>query len=73
MANNKVYYDVVVEAQVPATLRYRILAESPEEAYQIYQQTNPSNIKYHIQQKRNIKMTIYDAGSTIIRFMKRFL
>lgn len=67
------YFDVTVEAQVPATIIYRVLAEDAEKALdQINNTTSPSSIKYHITKKKNFKATVYDAGCSIIKFIKNF-
>ena len=69
----KTYYDCRVESMVPATITYRVLAEDAKQAYEMIKPgTPPTNIKYRLHQKRNLKMTIYDASSSIIRFLKNF-
>ena len=66
----KKYYDVKVEAMLPATLTYRILAESPEEAIQLSKRVAPNSVKYKLIGKKETKILVYDAGSTMIRFIK---
>lgn len=63
-------FDIRVETMLPATLTYRILALSPEEALEKIKQSSPNNIKHRLAGKRDIKAVIYDAGTSIIRWTK---
>jgi hypothetical protein len=68
----KTYFDVKVETNVPAIITYRILAENAQQAAaMIRPETTPTNIKYQLVRKRDLKMTVYDAGSLMIRFIKQ--
>lgn len=66
----KKYYDVKIEATVPATFIYRVLASSPEEAITIVKYTNPTSIKYLPNKRKDIKTIVYDAYTTLIRLIK---
>lgn len=69
----KVYYDVKVECLLPATLLYRVLAEDPEQAIELAKKMPPSGVQYKIVGKKELKIRVYDAGSTMIRFIKNLL
>lgn len=75
--NEKTYYDVKIEATLPATIIYRVLAESPEEAFEEIKNNIklhvPSSVKYNINLQKKIKATIYDAGCSVIKYMQRFV
>lgn len=66
------YYDIKLECLVPCTVSYRILAEDENDALSQIDKKTPTAIKPNISKKRNIKATVYDAGSSIMRFMKSF-
>lgn len=69
----KTYFDVKMEVMLPATVTYRVYAEDAEQALnQIDNTTSPASIKHHLTKKRNIKATVYDAGCSIIKFIKNF-
>lgn len=67
------YYDVKVEAMIPATIIYRVLAIDENEAFQNFKHGKPVNIAYRIQHKRDLKVIIYEAGSLIIKFIKNII
>jgi hypothetical protein len=69
----KSYYDVKVETLLPATLHFRILAESPEQAAELIKHNQPNSVKYRFPGKRDIKLLVYDAGCSIIKFIKKFI
>lgn len=67
---NKKYFDVKVECLLPATLIYRVLAEDEIQAITLIKNTNPNSIKHKLAGKKDIKISVYDAGSNILRFIK---
>lgn len=67
------YYDVKLEVKLPATITYRILAESPEKAFELSKRATPTGVKYNIAHKLDIKAIVYDSGTTMIRFIKNFI
>ena len=69
----KVYFDVKVECMLPATLTYRVLAEDAEQAANMIKNLSPNYIKHKLVGRKEIKLSVYDSGSTIIRFIKNFL
>ena len=66
----KQYFDVRVETMLPATLTYRILAEDAEQAINLIKGKHPTKIKYSLNNKRDIKVIVYEAGCSIIKFIK---
>jgi hypothetical protein len=79
MTTNKVaipekkYYDVKVEATLPATLTYRVLAETPEQAIQLTKNMSPTGVKYKLAGKKNLKATVYTAGTMMVQFVKNLV
>ena len=67
------YYDVKVESMVPATLIFKVLAESPEQAAELSKSKQPNQVQYKLNSRRDSKLTVYDLGSCVIKFMKRLI
>ena len=63
----KFYYDVKVEAMLPATLIYRVLAEDPEQAAQLIKNMTPNSVQHRLIGRKELKLTVYDAGCSMIR------
>jgi hypothetical protein len=70
---DKKYFDVKVECMLPATLIYKILAEDAEEASLLIKNKQPNYVHHKLIGRKEIKLTVYDAGSNMIRFIKRLL
>lgn len=68
----KKYYDIRLEALVPCTLTYRVFAYDEHSALEEIARKTPANVKPNVSLKRDIKATVYDAGTSIIRFAKSF-
>lgn len=75
MSDNKQkkYYDVKVEAMLPATITYRVFAEDEQEAVNLIKKTNPLSVKYNLNNKKQLKLAVYEAGTTLVRLAKNFL
>lgn len=69
----KKYYDVKVEVTLPATLTYRILAETPEQALDLIKNQSPVQVKHKLAGRKELKATVFDAGSSMIRFIKKII
>lgn len=69
----KFYYDVKVECMLPATLTFRILAEDAQQAAELIKGQNPTGVKHRLIGRKDIKLSVYDAGSTMLRWMKNLL
>ena len=66
----KILYDVKLECLVPATIVYRILADSPEQALELIKGKQPKEIRYRLHLKKSLKAIVYDAGNLLIRLTK---
>jgi hypothetical protein len=66
----KFYYDVKVECMLPATLTYRVYAETPQQAAEMIRGLTPTMVKHRLIGRKEIKLMVYDAGSTMIKFIK---
>lgn len=64
------YYDVKVECMLPATLTYRVLAEDAQQASEMIKGMQPVAVKHKLIGRKEIKLTVYDAGSNMIKFLK---
>ncbi len=69
----KFYYDVKVDVMLPAILNYRVLAEDAEQAANMIKNIQPNAVNYKLIGKRELKLTVYDAGCTVIKFMKNLM
>lgn len=69
----KKYFDVRVEAMLPATLTYRVLAEDPEQASNMIKNMAPNNVTHKLHGRKEFKLTVFDSGSTMIRFIKNLI
>lgn len=69
----KFYFDVKVECLLPATLTYRVLAEDAQQAADLIKGTQPNSVQHRLIGRKELKLTVYDAGSTFIKWMKRLM
>lgn len=67
------YFDVKVETMLPATLTYRVLAEDAVQAAEKITGLQPNSVKHRLIGRRDQKLTVYDAGTTMIKWMKRLM
>ena len=67
------YFDVKVESMLPATLTYRVLAEDAHQASEKIRGLQPNSVQHRLIGRKDHKLTVYDAGSTMIKFVKRLL
>lgn len=66
----KFYYDVKVECMLPATLTFRVLAEDAQQAADLIRGQAPIGVKHRLVGRKDIKLSVYDAGTTMLRWMK---
>ena len=66
----KVYYNIVIETLLPATITYKVLAETPEQAVDLIKNIPPTTVKYKLHGRREFKLTVYEYGRCIIKYMK---
>lgn len=69
----KKYYDVRIECMLPATLTYRVLAETPEQAADLIKNMQPIGVKHRLIGRKELKLTVLDAGSTMIKFIRNLI
>jgi hypothetical protein len=68
----KQYFDIKVEALVPTILTYRIFAETEQLALEQITKKAPTGMKPNLSMKRIIKATVYFAGSSVIKLVKKY-
>lgn len=66
-------FDVKIECYVPATVSVRVSAKTPEEAIEKAKKTPPRSVQYRLPAKRDHKISVYDAGMSIIRLVKNLV
>lgn len=69
----KKYFDVRVDTMLPATLTYRVLAEDAEEAVKLIKHLSPNSVKHKLIGRKDLKLKVFDAGTTLIRFTMNLL
>jgi hypothetical protein len=67
----KRYYDVKVECMLPATLTYRVLAETPEQAADLIKGLQPNGVVHKLIGRKEIALRVYGAGSAMMHFMRK--
>jgi hypothetical protein len=67
------YFDVKIEGTMPFIQTYRIFAKNAEEALQKTKTATPKSTQYKLPAKRNIKATIYRAGTMMVELVKNLL
>lgn len=67
------YFDVKVEAMLPATLTYRVLAEDAQQAAGLIRGIQPNSVHHKLIGRKELKLTVYQAGSSMIMWMKRLV
>lgn len=73
MENKLKYYDIKLECLLPATLTYRVYAESPEKAADLINHHNPTSVKTKIPSKKPLKLMVYEAGTSMMIYIKNFI
>lgn len=68
---DKRYYDVRVTTMLPATITYKVLAETPEEAAELIKGKSPNSIVHKLIGKKDLELKVYDSGGNMIRFIKK--
>jgi hypothetical protein len=72
-SNKEQYFDVKIETMVPAILTFRIYSKSPEEAIQKSKTATPTNVQYKLPAKCDKKVSVYNAGQSIVRLIKNLV
>jgi hypothetical protein len=68
----KQWWDVRVEAMIPAILTYRILAETPQEAADLIKGKSPNSVQHKLVNIKSILLKVYNSGGSMIHHLKRF-
>jgi hypothetical protein len=66
----KIQFDVSIETLLPATLKYRVWAETPEQAAEQIKKLNPTQVQYRLAGRRDRKLTVYQAYTSIVQLVK---
>jgi hypothetical protein len=69
----KYYYDVKVECMLPAVITYKVLAEDPHQAIELIRGKQPNHVTHKLIGRKELVLRVYDAGSSMMRFMKRLM
>jgi len=69
----KKYFDVRVECTLPAILSYRVLAEDSLQAAMMIKNLQPNSVRHRLTGRKDIRVTVYDAGGSIMRLVKNLL
>ena len=69
----KYYFDVKIECMLPATLTYRVFAEDAEQAAEMIKGLSPNSVHHKLIGRKETKLTVYDAGCSMIRFIKKLV
>jgi len=69
----KLYYDVKVECMLPATVTFRILAEDAEQAAGLIRGASPIAVKHRLLGRKDHKITVCEAGSSMIKWVKNLI
>jgi hypothetical protein len=69
----KFYYDIKLDAMLPATLTFRVLAETPEQAAGMIKNMSPVAVKHKLVGKKDLKLTVYLAGSSMIMWARNLI
>jgi hypothetical protein len=69
----KSYYDVKVECMLPATLTWRVLADDPHQAIALTRGVVPQTVKHRLIGRKELKVMVYDAGSTFLKLIKNMI
>jgi len=69
----KFYYDVKVECMLPATVVYRVHAETPEKAAEMIKGISPTSVKHRLIGRKELKLMVYDAGCSMIKLVKNLI
>ena len=67
------YYTIEIDAMIPATIKYKILAESPELALQKLNLSTPllESPRYRFAAMKKTVARIYKHGTAILKYSKK--
>lgn len=67
----KFSFDVKIDSMIPATLTFRVIAETPEQAAELIKNMQPTGVKHKLAGRKDSKITVLGAGSNIIKWFKK--
>lgn len=69
---NEKVFDVVIEANVVASMKYKIIAYTEQEAVDrvLRGEASPVNVSYNLNKRKNIRAMVYSAGTMLLKFAK---
>lgn len=70
LIKEKRYWDVKLDTMIPALLTYRVLAEDAAQAASLIKGMSPIGIKHRIVGKKDLKISVYQAGTTMLEWVK---
>ena len=70
---DKQYYDVKVETMLPATITFRILAESPEQAADLIKGRSPIEVKHRLFGRKDLSLKVFKAGTNWLEWAKKLV
>jgi len=66
------YYTIEVEAMIPAIIKYKILAKSPEEAYvKLYNAIITEPPKLNLAGMKRLSAKVFNYGTKILKYSKK--
>ncbi len=65
----KKFFDVKVECMLPSTLIYKVLAEDAQQAAEMIKNLQPRIVKYKLVGRREIKLTVFESGCSVIKLI----
>ena len=71
-SKEKKYYKVTVECLVPATLTFKVYAESAEKALEEFSKGSPNDFKPQVAKRKNIKASVYEYGYSNLLAAKNY-
>ena len=69
---DKKYYTIKLEALVPTTLTFKVLAKDEKEALEKMQKELPISHKPNFMKRKNIKAIVYEFGNLLIKLTKNY-
>ena len=70
---DKQYYDVKIECMLPATLTYRVLAESAPQALELIKGKSPNSVQHKLIGRKELMARVFNSGGNLLQHMKKLL
>ena len=69
----KQYYDIKIDCTLPATLTYRILAETPQQALELIKGKSPNSVQHKLIGRKELVAKVYNAGGNLLQLLKKLV